>query len=36
MTRLTSAGILVSADGGNSWGVAISGYGINTNYLTAG
>lgn len=36
ITRLTSTGILVSADGGNSWGVAISGYGINTNYLTAG
>ena len=36
ITRLSSAGILVSADGGNSWGVAISGYGINTNYLTAG
>ena len=36
ITRLTSAGILVSADGGNNWGVAISGYGINTNYLTAG
>ena len=36
ITRLSSAGILVSADGGNSWGVAISGYGINTSYLTAG
>lgn len=36
ITRLASAGLLVSADGGNTWGVAISGYGINTNYLTAG
>ncbi len=36
VTRLASGGILVSADGGNSWGVAISGYGINTNYLSAG
>lgn len=36
ITRLASAGLLVSADGGQTWGVAISGYGINTNYLTAG
>ena len=36
VTRLASAGILVSTDGGRSWGVAISGYGINTNYLSAG
>ena len=36
ITRLASAGILVSADGGRTWGVAISGYGINTNYLSAG
>ena len=36
ITRLTSSGLIVSADGGQTWGVAISGYGINTNYLSAG
>lgn len=36
ITRLASAGMIISADGGQTWGVAISGYGINTNYLTAG
>ena len=36
ITRLASTGILISADGGQTWGVAISGYGINTNYLSAG
>lgn len=36
VTRLASSGLLVSADGGQTWGVAISGYGINTNYLSAG
>ena len=36
ITRLASSGLLVSADGGQTWGVAISGYGINTNYLSAG
>ncbi len=36
ITRLASSGILVSSDGGHTWGVAISGYGINTAYLTAG
>jgi len=33
---LTSSGVLISADGGQTWGVAISGYGVNTNFLTAG
>ena len=34
--RLTSGGILVSADGGQNWGIAITGYGINANYINAG
>lgn len=36
VTRLASGGVLVSSDGGQTWGVAISGYGINANYITAG
>lgn len=36
VTRLASGGLLVSADGGQTWGVAISGYGINANYLNVG
>lgn len=36
VTRLASGGLLVSSDGGQTWGVAISGYGINTAYLSAG
>lgn len=34
--KLTSGGLLVSADGGKTWGVAITGYGISTEYLRAG
>ena len=36
VTRLASGGLLVSSDGGQTWGVAISGYGINANYLNVG
>ena len=36
VVRLSSGGMLISTDGGETWGVAISGYGINTDYLTAG
>ena len=34
--KLTSGGLLVSTDGGKTWGVAITGYGISTEYLRAG
>ena len=33
---LTSGGLLVSTDGGEHYGVAITGYGINADYLRAG
>ena len=36
VTRLASGGLLVSSDGGQTWGVAISGYGINADYIRAG
>lgn len=34
--RITSGGILISNDGQQTWGVAISAYGINTERLSAG
>lgn len=36
IVRLTSGGIIISIDGGQTWGTAISGYGINTDRLTSG
>lgn len=36
IVRLASGGLLVSADGGQTWGTAITGYGINASYINAG
>ena len=36
ITKLTSLGILLSSTGGSSWGVAISGGGIDANYIKVG
>lgn len=36
ITRIVGGGIMVSNDGGTSWGHAITGEGINANYLCAG
>lgn len=35
-TKITSGGIFISIDGGNTWKNAIRGEGISTQYLTAG
>lgn len=36
IVRLVSGGILITADGGETWSAGITGNGINTAYLTAG
>ena len=36
LVRLVSGGIFLSADGGQSWNNAITGNGINANYINAG
>lgn len=36
MTRIVGGAVMVSNDGGITWGHAITGEGINANYLTAG
>ena len=36
ITRIVGGGIMVSNDGGISWGHAITGEGVNANYLCAG
>lgn len=35
-TKITSGGIFISVDGGNTWKNAVRGEGISTQYLTAG
>lgn len=36
IVRIVSGGILLTTDGGEHWGVGVTGGGINTAYLTAG
>ena len=36
IVRLVSGGILLSKDGGETWGAGITGNGINASYMTAG
>ena len=36
LVRIVSGGIFISSDAGQNWSAAITGFGINANYLTAG
>jgi hypothetical protein len=36
MVRIVNGGIFMSTDGGQSWKTGLTGYGLNSSYLTAG
>jgi hypothetical protein len=36
MLRIVNGGIFMSTDGGQSWKTGLTGYGLNSSYLTAG
>jgi hypothetical protein len=36
MVRIVAGGIFMSTDGGATWKTGLTGYGLNSSYLTAG